>query len=307
MNTLEWLLAGDPALVRLVRLHLLEESFPPTESGVIGQYLTRFDPVTRRFGNGVYSPKWISTHYTLLELIEMEVDPNHPIVQASVITLLDGLWHPPVKAKQRWLDACVAAMVVRMASYAQVQDHRVKDMLNYVLDHVMPDGGYNCEWDRGAKKSSVHTTMSVIEALDELLAHPPLVDPTILLTARTKAEAFLFSKRLARREHTGEVIHPAMTDYHYPPRWKYDVMRALLHFAKIQAPEHPALTPWIEDLVTRFEDGTLPKGPKIGGLTHLTLEPGRGRGRFNTYRGLLVLKHYRPTVYHQLLNHPMKG
>lgn len=307
MNTLEWLLAGDPALERLVRVHLLKESLPPVDGGLIGQYLACFDPINRRFGNGVYSPKWISTHYTLLELVEMEVDPHHPIVQASVITLLDGLWHPPLKSKQRWLDACVAAMVIRMAAYAQVNDPRVTEMLEYLLAHVMPDGGYNCEWDRGATHSSVHTTMSAIEAFDELLVHPPLIDPTILRHARTKAEAFLLSKRLARREHTGEVIHPAMTEYHYPPRWKYDVMRPLLHFAQTHAKEDPALTPWIDDLVARFDDGTLPKGPKIGGLTHTTLEPGRGRGRFNTYRGLLVLKHFRPDDYHALLNHPMKG
>ncbi len=307
MTTLEWLLAGDPALVRLVRVHLLDASLPPTEEGVIGAYLRRFDPQTNRFGNGIYSPKWISTHYTLLELLDLEVDPKHPVVQSSVKTLLDGLWHPPVKRKERWLDLCVAAMLVRMASYANVDDPRVADILQYVLDHVLPDGGYNCEWDRKATHSSVHTTMSAIEAFDELLKHPDRCDVHQIEIARHKAEAFLLKKQLARQERTGELMHPSMAEYHYPARWKYDVMRPLLHFALTGHPETAELTPWIEDLVSRFSDGTLPKGPKIGGLTHFPLEPGRERGRFNTLRGLIVLKHYRPSIYQQLINTPLKG
>jgi hypothetical protein len=307
MTTLEWLLAGDPALARLVRVHLLDESVYPTNEGLIGQYLACFDPQTLRFGNGIYSPKWISTHYTLLELVDMEVDPTHPIVQTAVSTLLDGLWHPPLKRNQRWQDLCVVAMLVRMAAYAQVNDPRLHAMLTYILDHQMPDGGYNCAWDRGATKSSLHTTMVVLETLDELVKHPALIEPHRLVRARTHAEAFLLRKRLALSEHSGEIIHPAMIDYHYPPRWKYDVLRALLHFTQIRSPETPELTPWIDDLETRLAEGTLPKGPKIAGLTHFTLEPGRGRGRFNTLRGLRVLKHFRPATYQHLLNHPLKG
>jgi hypothetical protein len=307
MNTLDWLLAGDPTLVRLVRIHLLDESLPPTQDGLIGAYLSRFDASTGRFGNGVYSPKWISTHYTLLELIDMEVDPQHPIVQAAMKTLLDGLWHPPFKAKQRWLDACVAAMLIRMATYAQVKDPRVAEMLDYLLDHVMPDGGYNCEWDRGATHSSVHTTMSAIEAFDELLIRSTEFDMDVIRHARRRAEDFLLRKRLVRRETTGELIQSSMIDYHYPARWKYDVMRPLLHFAETGFPEDPAMTPWIDDLLTRFTNGTLPKGPKIGGLTHFALESGRGRGRFTTLRGLIVLKRYRPEAYQRLIQFPQKG
>ena len=307
MTTLEWLLAGDPALARLVRVHLLEETIPPTRGGLIGAYLDCFDATTRRFGNGVYSPKWISTHYTLLELVDLEVDPHHPIVQAAITTLLDGLWHPPIKPKNRWLDACVAAMLIRMATYAQVQDARVEAMIDYLLAHALPDGGYNCEWDRKATCSSVHTTMSAIEAFDELLRHPSIHDRQRIYAARTKAEAYLLRKRLVIREHTGQLMRPDFVDYHYPPRWKYDLMRPLLHFAQTAHPEDPALSPWIDDLVSRFDQGTLSKGPKIGGLTHFPLEPGRGRGRFNTYRGLVVLKHYRPDAYARFLNTPQKG
>lgn len=307
MNTLEWLLAGDPVIQRLVKVHVLDETVEAVNDGLIKATTDRFDPITRRFGGGVYSPKWISTHYTLLELIEMEIDPHHPVVAPCVKTLLDGLWHPPVKAKDRWLDLCVAAMLVRMTSYAQVDDPRLPEILHYILSHPMPDGGYNCEWDRGAHKSSVHTTMSVIEAFDELLRHPPLIDPQRLLDARTQAEAFLLRKQLVRSEHDGQIIHPSFVEIHYPPRWKYDVMRPLLHFAQTRAPEEPALTPWIEDLSNRMTDGTLPKGTKIGGLTHFPLEPERGRGRFNTLRGLIVLKHFRPDRFKQCLITPMKG
>jgi hypothetical protein len=307
MTTLEWLLAGDPIIQRLVKIHVLDDQVDFNDDGLIKAYTDRFDPVTRRFGNGVYSPKWISTHYTLLELIDLEIDPTHPVVSPSIQTLLDGLWHPPHKAKNRWLDLCVAAMLVRMTSYAQIDDPRLMEMLTYVLTHAMPDGGYNCQWDRGAHKSSVHTTMSVIEAFDEVLKHPLLIDPQRIIESRAQAEAFLLRKHLVRSEHDGSIIHHSFIDYHYPPRWKYDVMRPLLHFALQHAPEDPAMTPWIDDLAQRMKNGTLPKGPKIGGLTHFPLEPGRGRGRFNTLRGLIVLKHFRPSLYKQVLDMPQKG
>ena len=84
MTNLEWLLAGDVVITRLTRKYLLDEKTTSHCQGYIGQYLQRYDPQTKKWGNGFYGPKWISTNYTLLELHYMEIEPDNQIYQESL-------------------------------------------------------------------------------------------------------------------------------------------------------------------------------------------------------------------------------
>ena len=81
VNVLDVLLSSDPVIERLTRKHLLKQNQAYCHSGYIERYLNLYDADKHLFGGGIYSPKWISTHYTMLELKYMEIDPNHPIYQ----------------------------------------------------------------------------------------------------------------------------------------------------------------------------------------------------------------------------------
>jgi len=80
MTILEYLLDSDPSIKRLVTITLLEEPCPYEESPLNNRYLDLFNHEMITW-TGIYSPKWISTFYTLIELIQFDIDPNNLIFQ----------------------------------------------------------------------------------------------------------------------------------------------------------------------------------------------------------------------------------
>ena len=52
MTNLEWLLQGDPVVIRLTRKYLLDEPVTDLSEGFIDQYLQRYDKETKTWGNG---------------------------------------------------------------------------------------------------------------------------------------------------------------------------------------------------------------------------------------------------------------
>lgn len=48
--------------------------------------------------------------------------------------------------------------------------------------------------------------------------------------ARAKGREFLLQYRLFRYHQTGQIIDACMTRLSFPPRWRYDVLRALDYF-----------------------------------------------------------------------------
>ncbi|MGD9887236.1 MAG: hypothetical protein AB7T03_04685 [Bacilli bacterium] len=67
MKIMDWLLQGDAVINRLTLKHLFDKNLDDAQEGLINRYLVLYDSPKRLFGGGLYSPKWISTHYTLLE------------------------------------------------------------------------------------------------------------------------------------------------------------------------------------------------------------------------------------------------
>lgn len=63
-------------------------------------------------------------------------------------------------------DVCVNGMFLNDASYfGEAEDMRVVD---FILAQRMPDGGFNCQLNRsGAHNSSLHSTLSVLEGIQE--------------------------------------------------------------------------------------------------------------------------------------------
>jgi hypothetical protein len=87
------------------------------------------------------------------------------------------------------------------------------------------DGGWNCEAERGAVRSSFHTTICVLEGL---LAFEQAFGATSAVTdARGRAQEYLLERRLLRRLSTGEIIEPTWRQFAFPTLWHYDVLRAL--------------------------------------------------------------------------------
>src|SRR5947208_1100071 len=111
----------------------------------------------------------------------------------------------------------------------------------------MPDGGWNCRRRFGATHSSVNTTISALEGLRLYELHRRRKLPAVRAAQRRGREFFLIH-RLFRSDRTGEIIKPVFIRFAFPPRWHYDILRALDYFQAVNAPRDPRLVEAIEIL-----------------------------------------------------------
>lgn len=98
-----------------------------------------------------------------------------------------------------------------------------------MLRRQMVDGGWNCQDYRGATHASFHTTIAVLEGLLEYQKGRSEIR-TEIEHARILGHEFLLQHRLFRSHRTGEVVDKRMQRFPFPPRWYYDVLRALDYF-----------------------------------------------------------------------------
>lgn len=300
MRTLDWLMKGDPSIQRLVSKYLIDKSMVYDEAGILKGYLDLFDTTTGLWGGGVYGPKWISTHYTMLELKYMEIEPSHPFYQRGLLRLLDHEWrNEKEKTTRKNLDICVLGMVLGLAAYGESSDPRMNEIVDYLLEHQMEDGGWNCSWDykrHPSVKSSLHTTLTVLEAFNDCIKKGYTYKNKEMLLMMEEGENFILKKSLFRSVHSGEVIRPEFMKFHYPTRWKYDAFRALEYFQEVYRPYDDRMRESLDIIIKQISKGYITKGPQYSGRMHFDLEEGRA-GRFNTFRALKILKFYEPEFY----------
>ena len=142
---------GDPAIRWQTQRDLLKlpedkwqvERQKTAISGWGAQFLALQD-ASGTWGGGIYSPKWISTTYTLLQLREIGLPSANPAARAGTSLIMDALGAEgtPVfyQNLKRW-DLCVSGMDLALAVYFQVVDARVNALVADILDNQMPDGG----------------------------------------------------------------------------------------------------------------------------------------------------------------------
>jgi len=304
MDVIAWLLEGDPSIRYQVQRDLLDTPEPVLKqyraalmaSGHVRRYLDLVDPATGMWGGGVYSPKYVSTHYTLLDLTCLGVDPNHPAYQKGIAILLERMW--PSHDPEHWTghqDMCVAAMVLRMNAYGFNQSIKLNEIVDYVLAHQFPDGGWNCSWRHkpAPHSSSLHTTLSVLEAIQAYTANGYSYRLDELLAQAGHAIDFILRKRLFRSERTGEIIKDAFLRWTFPEGWKYNVIRALDCFRALNVPYDERMAEAIGYLLRRADaDGRLKALAPQEGPRHFILEPSGKHSRYNTLRLARIMRCY---------------
>jgi hypothetical protein len=304
VKIIDWLLCGDVVIQHLTSKYLLDRPFDHNNGGYIARYLDLYDPASQMWGGNIYAHKWVSSTYTLLELKYMEIHYGHPSYQAAAKKVLDGLWKDHGRlSKTRHQDMCVSAMLLSLVCYGRMEDPRIGEIVDYILSHQMEDGGWNCAWDSEYHRScvaSVHTTMSVLEAFADYERYGYARRLDDIKRQAALGQEYLLKRQLFRSLRTGEVIHPDMAGFHYPVRWKYDCFRALEYFARIGHPYDERMREALDLVKGALKDGYVNKGKSHSGRIHFPLEPGKG-GRFNTFRGLLILKHFEPEAYQKVI------
>jgi len=303
-DLISWLLEGDPAIRWQVKKELLHASLQEVEversrissEGWGAALLDRQDP-DGQWGKGLYSPKWISTTYTLLHLMRLGLNPASPGARKGCRLLLEGGFYADgginFWRSMKHSETCVTGMVVALLSYFRIDDERLESLVDWLIGQQMNDNGWNCESFKGAHHSSFHTTISVLEGLHFFEQTSSFRKEDIRRT-RSEAIDFLLVHKLYRSDHTGEVVDPRMTLFSFPPRWRYDVLRALDFLQFIR---WPAGDPRLKDAVgllkkKRRKDGTWPLQNRHKGRLFFKMEEVGKPSRWNTLRALRVLSWY---------------
>ena len=304
-DIISWLLEGDPVIRYQVFRDLLAESESViknerdriSKEGWGAEFLSRVNP-TGGWGQQYYQPKWISTNYTLLDLKNLGIAPDNPVIQKGIdqafalpIGLDGGL---NIGVTINYSDVCVNGMILNFASYFQRPEKELIPVVDFLIKTQMADGGWNCRYCRsGAKHSSLHTTISTLEGLLEFLKNGYTYKKEQILEAMPLAHEFILIHRLYKSDHTGEVIDPKMTRLSYPGRWKYDILRAMDYLQDAAVPYDSRMDDAIESILSkRRKEGTWPVQAKHAGQVHFDMEKTGGASRWNTLRVLRVLKYF---------------
>jgi len=296
-----WLLDGDPAIRWQTQRDLLGKGPGAyqaarqrvTTEGWGARLLALQDP-TGAWGGGLYTPKWISTTYTMLLLRHLGLPPDNAQARTACNALIDrGFYRDGginFFKSLKHSETCVTGMILSLLSCFRYRDERTHRIVDHLLGQQMPDGGWNCERPNGATHGSFHTTLSVLEGLHEYRrAYPRRA--AVIKEAVLRAHEFLLLHRLYRSHRTGQVADPAMTRIHFPPRWRYDFLRALDYFQWVHAPRDARLTDAIELLKSkRLPDGRWRLGQNWAGRVFFEMETVGQPSRWNTLRALRVLK-----------------
>jgi hypothetical protein len=246
------------------------------------------------WADGLYSPKWTSTTYTTLLLRRLGLDPRNAQAQKGCQVLLDGgFCHDGGINYVRSIkhsETCITGMVLSILAYFGYQDDRVETIVEHLLDQQMPDGGWNCQSYKGATHSSFHTTINVLEGLREYEKRQPEHAQNLIKSQKRGCE-FLLVHKLFRSHRTGEIVDPRMTRFSFPPRWRYDIMRALDYFRDCHAPRDDRCRDAIK-LVKKKQQktGLWRLQSRHPGKTFFELEQPGKPSRWNTLRALRILR-----------------
>lgn len=105
-----------------------------------------------------------------------------------------------------------------------LENERVHDLVERLLHWQWPDGGWNCDKEPSARKSTfIHT----IHSMRGLFVYGKRFKKPMALKAANKASEVLLSRQLFKRKSDGQVMKAEFVKLHYPLYWHYDILLGL--------------------------------------------------------------------------------
>jgi len=244
VDTIDWLLDSDPAIRWQVMRDLTDAS-----PAVIAAERRRIphkglgaEILVRQESNGSWrradAPLWLTTLFTLLLLRATGIDPTEPAVKSAMACLDTGLrWNdqggrwelrPPATGGNTFfegeIEPCINGGALAIGAYF---GRPMESLVCRLVSEQLDDGGWNCEAPKSAR-SSFHTTICVLEGLLEY--ERAIGGASRVAAVRRRGEEYLLERSLFRRRSTGEVANTEFLQLAFPPRYRYDVLRALDYF-----------------------------------------------------------------------------
>jgi hypothetical protein len=142
--------------------------------------------------------------------------------------------------------------------------------------------------------SSYHSTICVLEGFLEY--ERAMGSAPEIAAARHRGEEYLLKRSLFRRLSTGEVAHPDFLQFAYPPRYCYDVLRALDYFRSTGSEPDARFADAVEIVERRRQaDGRWLLDDTHDEALAFPFTESKGEpSRWNTLRALRVLRWFEP-------------
>ena len=174
------------------------------------------------------SPDWLPTLFMMQVLRATGADPANRNVELTIAQLEVGFrWHESLGGKPFFegeTEPCINGGALAAGSYfGRPSESLARRLASEQLD----DGGWNCDAPTSTR-SSFHSTICVLEGLLEY--ERAVGNAPEIAAARWRAEEYLLERDLFRRRSTGEIANPEFLQLAFPPRYHYDILRALDYF-----------------------------------------------------------------------------
>ncbi len=298
MDPIDWLLDSDPA-VRYQAMRDLSDASAATlaaeraripREGIGASILASQRPDGGWPRDG--ASHWLPTLFTMQLLRATGVDRAEPEVEEAVARLAAGFrWHESLGGKPFFegeTEPCINGGALALGGYF---GRPSESLARRLLGEQLEDGGWNCDAPKSSR-SSFHTTICVLEGL---LEYERAVgsDPA-MAAARRRGEEYLLDRALFRRRSTGEVASPAFLEFAYPPRYGYDLLRALDYFRAAGRRPEARMADAVKVVESRRQsDGRWRLDRTHNEALALPFPESEGEpSRWNTLRALRVLRWY---------------
>ena len=299
----EWLLEGDPSIQYQVWRDLLGSDKTKLQDRIaIEGWGLKFLSTRHskgHWGDRFYQPKWISSHYTLLDLRNLNLSPENEVIKETIELVLrndkaedGGIRLGPGTTQHS--DVCVNGMFLNYASYFKTSEMKLHSIIDSILAELMTDGGFNCRTTRsGAKHSSLHSTISVLEGFTEFQRAGYNYRKQEVSDAIKTGIEFILTHRLFLSDRTGQVIDNNFLKLTYPCRWRYDILRAMDYFQYAGVEWDNRMTEAMTYLNKKQNKyGTWNMQAAHSGQVHFIMEKAGKPSRWNTLRVLRIKKHF---------------
>ncbi|MDK2980207.1 MAG: hypothetical protein PWQ55_554 [Chloroflexota bacterium] len=298
-ETLNWLLAGDPA-IRWQVIRDLQHAAPAVyeaERARLPQVgwcarLLQAQDADGLWNGSLYNGKWRSTTYSLYLLRQLGLAPGNPqALQGCRLLLEEGLYRQQeirFSRNQAISDLGVTAIVLSLCAYFGLDVPELKSIAGFLLERQSADGSWLTNDEPASQDYVFETTLLVLEALHQAGSLWGAAEDDPLSRAVSNGRAFLLARQLGLSPDGP--LKAKWTTFSFPPYWFYDLLTALDHFSATGAKRDPCMQAALQVLRRKQSSaGTWKLGASHPGKTWFEMEsPGRP-SRWNTLRALRVL------------------
>ena len=279
-NVTDWLLDSDPALRWQVERDLLdadEQTWQATKARVategFGAELLSHQDADGQWAGGPFFPAgfrgegpqpWTATTWVLKDLREWGVDAA--VLAGTAEKLEPVRWE--YEEMPYWggeVDVCINSWTLSNGLWLGAD---VDGIVDWFLDHQLPDGGWNCEWVDGSTRSSFHSTLNALVGLLDYQQRTG--DSARVANARAAGEEYLLVRSLFKRLSTGEPYSMNAFSLAHPRRAYYSILAAADYFRDAGLTDGTAPDPRLAEAIEhiraqRQDDGTWLQGHRLAG------------------------------------------